>query len=334
MMALYPGTAKTLNEVARYMAQAGHYRHVTDKEPPASILAGFCLYFLQTRAVGQTVLQDYLDSAKAVFERVFPQGVVVRINALLRKAVDARSTADAASLADEIIQMIEEEKEKEEKKSGNGQSQAADNRSSSGDGQKEDKNQSQTDDNSGGHEQGKHQGDQGKSQDSQEKPHSGQAQAQQSGSGDASKQNPAELLAQVLEAGAGDLRGDAHETLKKELSQVAQENEDTRCMTVPTAIEVQGDPDTGKSLLAEVRSATAKIRARLYGLVQASRRMASHSQRRGKRIDARNLHRLVVGDTRVFLSTIAKRRPNTAVHFLVDMSGSRRLPGKLLWLFR
>ncbi len=33
MMELFPGTSQTLNEVARYMAQAGHYEHVTDKEP-------------------------------------------------------------------------------------------------------------------------------------------------------------------------------------------------------------------------------------------------------------------------------------------------------------
>ncbi|MCU2740407.1 VWA domain-containing protein, partial [Enterobacter hormaechei subsp. xiangfangensis] len=112
MMELFPGTSQTLNEVARYMAQAGHYEHVTDKEAPASILTGFCLYWLQTKAVGQSVLQPYLDSATSVFERVFPQGVVVRLNALLRKAVNTKSTAEVTSLADKIIKMIEEEKEK------------------------------------------------------------------------------------------------------------------------------------------------------------------------------------------------------------------------------
>ncbi len=52
---------------------------------------------------------------------MFPQGVVVRLNALLRKAVNTKSTAEVTSLADQIIKMIEEEKEKEEQKPQNGQ---------------------------------------------------------------------------------------------------------------------------------------------------------------------------------------------------------------------
>lgn len=114
MIEIYPGTAQTLNEVARYMAQAGHYQHVTTEEHPASILEGFCLYWLQSQAVGQTVLQPFLDSARVALEATFPRGVVVRLNALLRKAVDAKSTAEAVALTEEIMKMLEEEKQKEE----------------------------------------------------------------------------------------------------------------------------------------------------------------------------------------------------------------------------
>ncbi|MFC6674306.1 hypothetical protein [Marinobacterium aestuariivivens] len=116
MIGIYPGTAQTLSEVARYMAQAGHYQHVTKDSSPASILEGFCLYWLQSQAVGQTVLQPYLDSAKVALEETFPRGVVVRLNALLRKVVDAQSTAEAVALTEEVMKMLEEEKEKEEKK--------------------------------------------------------------------------------------------------------------------------------------------------------------------------------------------------------------------------
>ncbi|OKO99411.1 VWA domain-containing protein [Xenorhabdus eapokensis] len=267
MMELFPGTSQTLNEVARYMAQAGHYEHVTDKEAPASILTGFCLYWLQTKAVGQSVLQPYLDSATSVFERVFPQGVVVRLNALLRKAVNTKSTAEVTSLADQIIKMIEEEKEKEEQKSQNGQ-------------------------------------------DSNNQQNAG-------GNSDAAK-----MLQQVLNAGAGDLRGDAHDALKAELNRVAQDKGDSSYMTVRSAVDTQNNPAVGKSLVGNVKSTTSKIRTQLYGLVQASQRVAHRNQRLGKRVDARKLHRVVMGDTRVFLNPEAKKRPNTAVHILVDMSSS------------
>ncbi len=46
---------------------------------------------------------------------MFPQGVVVRLNALLRKAVNTKSTTEVTSLADQIIKMIEEERRKKSK---------------------------------------------------------------------------------------------------------------------------------------------------------------------------------------------------------------------------
>ncbi|EGQ8541928.1 VWA domain-containing protein [Vibrio parahaemolyticus] len=337
MMELFPGTSQTLNEVARYMAQAGHYEHVTDKEAPASILTGFCLYWLQTKAVGQSVLQPYLDSAASVFERVFPQGVVVRLNALLRKAVNTKSTAEVTSLADQIIKMIEEEKEKEEQKPQNGQdgnnqqsaggNQPQNNQGGSGNDQNQgpsanggdQQGKDQKQDNAGGKSDPKGQGDQSKS-DTDGGSKAGQSQA--GGNSDAAKQDAAKMLQQVLNAGAGELRGDAHDALKAELNRVAQDKGDSSYMTVRSAVNTQNNPAVGKSLVGDVKSTTSKIRTQLYGLVQASQRVAHRNQRSGKRVDARKLHRVVTGDTRVFLKPEAKKRPNTAVHILVDMSSS------------
>lgn len=316
MMGLYPGTRHTLNEVARYMAHAGHYWHVTEKEPPASILSGYCLYWLQTKAVGQWMLQDYLDSARAVFERKFPQGVIVRLNALLRKAVELKSTASAASLATEIIKMIEEEKEKEaQKPRGDGaqnQFQAG-----GGDQDQDDQRQSHQDD---------HGGDDPKGQGRQGKGGDGQTQTRQdiSGSDDSGKPDAARLLQQVLDADGDELRGDAHESLRQELNQAAKDKGDDRYLTVRTAVDTQNSPAVGKQLISAVKSTTAKIRTQLYGLVQASQRVATRNHRAGKRVDSRRLHRIAIGDTRVFLKPEPKIRPNTAIHILVDMSSSMR----------
>jgi len=321
MMALFPGTAQTLNEVARYMAQAGHYAPVTEQEAPASILAGFCLYWLQTKVVGQSVLQPYLDSAAVVFEHVFPQGVVVRLNALLRKAVNTQSTAEAVSLADDILQMLREEKEKE--------AQAA---QSAEEGQSQ---QNSADSPSQGHPSDcadepnpRHQcnGGEPQSKNQQQNTAGGKSAAEAQSPldrGTGQKQaNTAKLLEQVLEAADGDLRADAHETLKAELSRVAQDRGDSRYMTVRSASETPNNPFVGQNLLREVKAITAKVRVQLYGLVQASQRVASSNRRSGKRVDARRLHRVTAGDTRVFIKPEARKRPNTAVHVLVDMSGS------------
>lgn len=60
--------------------------------------------------------------------------------------------------------------------------------------------------------------------------------------------------------------------------------------------------------------------------MQASQRTAHRNQRSGKRVDTRQLHKVVIGDTRIFQRPEAKKRPNTAVHILVDMSSSMDSP--------
>lgn len=112
MMALYPGTTKTLNDVASYMAQAGHYTHLTDNAHPAQIIIGYSLYWLQARAVGQGAINPFLESSQAVLQRVMPKGMVTRLNVLLRKVVDTKSTQEVCALADEVIRMIEDEQQK------------------------------------------------------------------------------------------------------------------------------------------------------------------------------------------------------------------------------
>lgn len=341
MIDLYPGTAQTLDELARYMAQAGHYQHVSKSDHPASILEAFCLYWLQTQAVGQSVLQPFLDSAKVSLEQVFPQGVVVRLNTLLRKAVGAKSTVEAVTLAEEIIKMLEEEEQEEEQKkqqqSDQGQSQQrrqSHNGSTDGnDGSQGEKNQdeqtggqanqqenadqSQGDQNANSSKNGEPGKDEPKEKSQKEQSE------QQSGNGAGSdeKKNAAEVIRQVLNAQDDDLLGDAHESLRAELEKTAGQEGDPHYRTVCSAIDSPKSPH-GRQLVDSVKSTTSKIRSQLYGLVQASQRSGVRNKRSGKRLDTRSLHRVVAGDTRVFRTPKERRRPNTAVHILVDMSGS------------
>lgn len=329
MMRLYPGTRHSLNEVARYMLQAGHYEPVTEDNHPASILSGYILYWLQAKVVGQSVLDERLENAAAVVARVFPQGVVVRLNALLRKAAQITTTAQAASLATEIIKMIEDEKEKVEEQQQQQQSQPDQGQGEQSQQGDDSQDQPQAGDGDQGQGQGQDQQGQGSDapsgQSSQAQGGDDQSQAPQQGSGagnDGSGQDAAKLLQQVLDAEEDDLRGDAHDALKQELNQQARQDGDSNYRTARTAVETKNDPKTAEQLLRSVKGTTSKIRAQLYGLVQASQRVASRTERTGKRVDSRRLHRVVAGDSRVFRRPADKARPNTAVHILVDMSSS------------
>ena len=67
--------------------------------------------------------------------------------------------------------------------------------------------------------------------------------------------------------------------------------------------------------------ASGALRMRLYRLLQASRLVRSQPGRHGK-LDPKRLHGLAVGDTRVFCKLGQKAAINTAVHILLDSSGS------------
>ena len=69
------------------------------------------------------------------------------------------------------------------------------------------------------------------------------------------------------------------------------------------------------------RLASVALRTRLYRLLQASQLVRSQPGRRGM-LDTKRLHGLAVGDSRVFLKLGQKTAINTAVHILLDSSGS------------
>ena len=79
---------------------------------------------------------------------------------------------------------------------------------------------------------------------------------------------------------------------------------------------------SGYDDISALRVHTAALRARLQGLVQASKQKRSTPASVGHRLDSRVLTRLRVGDTRVFNRKEEKRAVNTAVCMLLDSSGS------------
>ncbi len=74
---------------------------------------------------------------------------------------------------------------------------------------------------------------------------------------------------------------------------------------------------------AEAKKASVALRTQLQGLLQSSLLTRSKVGRHG-RLDARQLHRLSVADSRVFRQESRKVGINTAVHILLDCSGSMR----------
>jgi cobalamin biosynthesis protein CobT len=123
----------------------------------------------------------------------------------------------------------------------------------------------------------------------------------------------------VLTASAGDCDGDLFAQVGDLLGTEANASNAIR---LPLTEDYAGNPLAGMGLLGRVQAESAKLSARLQGLVQASRMDRPRPVRSGRRLDPKRLHRVAVADARIFARRAHRIAPNTAVHLLVDLSGS------------
>lgn len=83
-----------------------------------------------------------------------------------------------------------------------------------------------------------------------------------------------------------------------------------------------GPADQGQAALQRVKAHSAKLSTRLQGLIESHTLTRSRTLRSGRRLSGQHLHRAAVGDARIFSHKDQRSAPNTAMHVLVDLSGS------------
>lgn len=308
MFSDFPGCRRDLDSLVRYMSDTGMFSPVSAEDHPASVMTGTMLFWLRTHHLMQPT-DDLLKQSQQVLEAVFPIGVCTRLEVLLRKNSKCKSTGDCLVLAESIYSMLEDESEKEPP---------------------EDSEDDQSEQDSGGEDDDSHdpQGSDGSDSgdaydeggDSSDQDAYGD-QPSEVGSSGAENQKFQNLKA-ALAAGDEDCGEDAFEALREELSENACNQGDPNYCTVPVAPDMHNDASAGGYLLDEVLSTTSKVRSQLQGLVQASRRSKEVARRSGKKLCGKKLSRVVVGDMRVFSTKNPRVKANTAIHILVDLSGS------------
>lgn len=336
----YPGTKRTTEKVVEYLVQTGGFGFVTkDQDPhPAKVLSQFLLFRLRYDVLGQKALSSPADSAESLLEDTFPVGAVTRLFGLLSDVPHLSETRDCVRLADRILRMIQEEQEKAEEQARQQSQQQQSSNGSTG-GPSDSTDDAGADDQSDGSSSGiddsqsnqSTQPDDAKSQsntsntdDDNADQQSGQgATSSHSGANDQSQDaDPlAQILSSVLSAGQDDLPDDLFEAARALLGNQPRNSYDSK-IHLPLAMEPNRNPSTGNTILNRALSESGKIRASLQGLIQSSRYERPVNKRSGNRIDGRKLVRLSQGDSRVFERRTHKQAPNTALHLLVDTSGS------------
>ncbi|MDP2203333.1 MAG: VWA domain-containing protein [Methylicorpusculum sp.] len=337
----YPGTKRTTEKVVEYLVKTGGFGFVTkDQDPhPAKVLSQFMLFRLRHDILGQKALASFADSAEALLEESFPVGAVTRLFGLLSDVPHLNETRDCVRLADQILRMIQEEQEKAEEQAKQQTQQQPSQQSPSNSGGQSDPSDDAIDDQSD--DLSSDTDDSQQDQQSQPDNANGQSDTsdpaddnsdQQSGQGATSSHSGADdpsqdaeqlaqILSSLLSASQDDLPDDLFEAVQELLGNQPRNSYDSD-IHLPLAMEPARNPSIGNAILNRALSESGKIRASLQGLIQSSRYERPINKRSGNRIDGRKLVRLSQGDSRVFERRTHKQAPNTALHLLVDASGS------------
>lgn len=96
-------------------------------------------------------------------------------------------------------------------------------------------------------------------------------------------------------------------------------------IATPTRQSTLADFGYRKHLIRSSTSVVAKLSGKLRGLLQAQALNHAKPSAAGSRIARSRLHRIRTGESKLFLRNDQVRQVNTAIHLLIDNSGSMRL---------
>ncbi|MEI8574167.1 VWA domain-containing protein [Methylomonas sp. LW13] len=338
----FPGTRLTIRTVIEKMIAKGDFVASNITDHPANILYSFVLKSLRARVLGQSSLRPLVEETETALKATFPTGAVTRLKGLLSEVPEGlQSESDCLQLTDRILTMIEQEFEQQRQRNQTQPSVDEDTSCESDDtdqaGETADLDNSNASDSEDDME---HDQDLPTDNDDEQSSESGgnddsnpenpddepSAQAESSSSnpqGDDEESteiaDPMGVLQTLLSASDGDIEQDLFESLKSALSLAA---ENVSELLMPSGHEPPMDDQAGAFFLRKVQSESGKIRAALQGLVQSQTLNRSQHACRGRRMDGKRLHRLPLGETKVFQRKQAKSAPNTAIHLLLDKSES------------
>lgn len=127
-----------------------------------------------------------------------------------------------------------------------------------------------------------------------------------------------------MKATAQDLDEDLFSSARNWLAH--QTHGQSKLVQLPAGKEASVDTQKGSALMSKVRSESCALSATLQGIVQADRRDRQYTTHRGKKLVGNRLYRAGIGETRLFAHRTTRKAPDTAVHLLIDLSGSMYRP--------
>ena len=128
-------------------------------------------------------------------------------------------------------------------------------------------------------------------------------------------------LEQLIHAGADDLPKGTGEILQEHMANNVSSNSQDKISVAVVGNRYFKSLDSAKS--PELMKSTTALKTRLQSMLQSVLLKRSRITRKG-RLDTRQLYKAAVSDPRMFVKPEEKKGFNTAIHILVDCSGSMR----------
>ena len=320
----YPGCIANLRDLTRILVeQHGAFR--PDPSHPSQSILAWIMALTRIAVLGHDSMRQTRDSTEPLVRHILGEQFSQAVQ-LLDRTGTLRSTRETAVLRDELMKLI---RNSAQPKQTNGQSQTSQSASSSngntGQGSQDDKSQQKNTTSTNGGQQSKDDGKQQAPSQPSGNSDNGTSSGQQiPGQPGASLETARQAISEALSGKSIGSYGNVGEKLAELLCQNATESSfngsGAAAPRLPTAEPLRNA--SGYDDISALRVHTAALRARLQGLVQASKQKRSTPASVGHRLDSRVLTRLRVGDTRVFNRKEEKRAVNTAVCMLLDSSGS------------
>ncbi|MDU0458589.1 MAG: VWA domain-containing protein [Geobacteraceae bacterium] len=320
----YPGCIANLRELTRILVeQHGAFR--PDPSHPSQSILAWIMALTRIAVLNHDSMRQTRDSTEPLVRQILGEHFNQAVQ-LLDRTGTLRSTRETAALRDELMKLI---RNAAQPKQTNDQSQTSQSASGSNgntsQGNQDGQSQQNTATSTNGGQQTKDDGKlQAPSQHSARSDNGTSSGLQTMGQSSASLETARQAISEALSGKSVGSYGNVGEKLAELLCQNATESSfngsGAAAPRLPTAQPLRNA--SGYDDISALRVHTAALRARLQGLVQASKQKRSAPASVGHRLDSRVLTRLRVGDTRVFNRKEEKRAVNTAVCMLLDSSGS------------
>lgn len=297
----FPGTQFTLDTMWTYVVEKGMCPPSQPDQNEASQLCQYLLHRLRSDELGRSASTHLANQSQVVVENTFPKGFFIRLEGLLGKYVPLLSTTDdCLVLARAILKALLEAEEEERANQEQEEETELNDQSGSSAGNQGDSSNQEGEDTSSPNDESRPSTNGGKPLTVGDKPSIGERLCNET-----------------------DLPVDAISQLKENLTAQAQKDNNGERFTIDATGVGSDALNTGETgTLESGILASSVIRSRLLGLLQAQRKTKQWLHTKGKRVDGKRITRLASGDTRVFIQREEHRQPETAVHVLLDASGS------------